>query len=856
MGVMGGRNLGVATGKIEVDVAALTQAAAQAKRAGQEMERALRGAGNEAVKAESRMKRFGRSLRNLKGELTAVALAGGALSVIGINTAASIEEAEIKLKGLTGSQVEAVKLMKQLRVEAKAAALPFGDVLQMSTMLLPSLEGNTAELGKWFDLVKRVSVLNPQEGLRGAAFSVREAMTTGGTDLVSLSERFNINRAKIREALQETGGDFAKALDMVLNKMGITTEVAEEMGGTFRRSLGMAKDSFQQLLGAGFAPFLDTLTDVLQGTAKWLDTLRETSPGIATLISGLAGITAIAAPALLIINQLVIAFKALGLARLGAMAFGAASSPIGLAAMIIGGVGIGGGIGLARGIGKVTGNKQMQQTNFGDVKDAFAALPGLIAEGLRPITDPGSIVGQLLFSQVTDVDRGFTTKGGGTSVAGREFWDDLWKNNIGADTGGDGGRSFGPKQVGVMVKWQEDIVKIEEDAARDRLDTTEKFGRQRADTIRDFGRSMTRESEDWARSTARAFSDLQKGIGDVQEDAARREQLAQEDFDDKMVNLREDHSKKLGEIESRAAEQREDAIAGHRDKIRKAASRLDARAIIEENQRFGRQMKKINRDEKKKTTDTNKQFEERTEQETKAHEKRLERAREADERRIDDMRETFEEQRRVAEEDRALRLDRLREDHNDQLTEQAEAHERRMTQITEQENTEKEERNRLFEEQLAAQGIKTAAFEEAEKEREKIAIETFDAFWDHMLNRMSGGFVFADAPDPGDTHRAPSDPTSPTPFAKGGPVSGTTRALLHSGEYVLNPSVAESLRAMLGNFSQPELVTAVAGGTAGGNRNTSVRIAPGAIIVNESQRPGMTAREVEGAMLSVIRRIA
>ena len=99
----------------------------------------------------------------------------------------------------------------------------------------------------------------------------------------------------------------------------------------------------------------------------------------------------------------------------------------------------------------------------------------------------------------------------------------------------------------------------------------------------------------------------------------------------------------------------------------------------------------------------------------------------------------------------------------------------------------------------------------------------------------------------------PVNPIAPMPFARGGPVAGTTRALLHSGEYVLNPSITESLRAMMGNFSQPDLVRAVAGGTQQlGNRNTSLRIAPGAIVVNEAQRPGMTAREIEGALIQVI----
>ena len=121
-------------------------------------------------RATSGLNSFSAGIDPVRGQLTALSVGAGLLSGLGIKTAASFEEVNIQLVGMTGSLDAATALTEKLRKDAARAGLPFADMLQMAKQLLPSLEGSTDQLESWAKLVRRVAVLNPQEGLAGAAF--------------------------------------------------------------------------------------------------------------------------------------------------------------------------------------------------------------------------------------------------------------------------------------------------------------------------------------------------------------------------------------------------------------------------------------------------------------------------------------------------------------------------------------------------------------------------------------------------------------------------------------------------------------------------------------------------------------
>ncbi len=507
-----------------------------------------------------------------------------------------------------------------------------------------------------------------------------------------------------------------------------------------------------------------------------------------------------------------------------------------------------------------------------NIADDVSRLNKLLAITADLSRESGDNLRRMEIKEQLRADTGMITPGGGFINRGRAQIDRLFDEmqqreaNLAARAGGMAraiqgtntfGRTIGPSAAGpdfsgqqdAIQAWTDQIQAIESQANQARLDATQQFEQKRTDTIAKFEQTIAREAEDFARQRARAEATHLRAVQDVREAAVRRESDLTEDHAERVEDINESHADKIEDIEENSARRRQDLQESHRDKILQAAGRLDAMAIAKENRRFQTQLRKIARDEKEKTKDANESTGERLKDEQKGFEKRRERAREADEERIQDMEDNFRRQKEQEDEDRALRLGRMKVDHDDQLEAQAIAHGLRLEQIEKHAADEREQLDTEFEKTLAKEGIKTRAFITEQELRAAAALRIFEDWWKDLndVMRETGGGGGAG----GGAGTNTGTSTTFQQFARGGPVSGTGRALVHAGEFVLNSNVTESLRAALGNFSQPELVTAVAGGGGG----VSLTVAPGAIQINEAVRPGDTGQEMEDAFLRIVRSI-
>lgn len=238
-------------------------------------------------KAEDGSKRIQTSINGISAAFGALGglFAGKQLVDTAGQTIVALNDVERRFTAITGSQKEAHELMEQIRAEAER----FGQssiVAQKSLIaLVPNLKGGTAELEKMTGLALRLASTNQEQGLGGAVRAINEALSSG--ELTSLVDRFNLSRAAIRQALQETGGDFAGALDIVLNKMGATEEAALAAGQQFDASARLFEESFNRAAAEGLKPFLDIMGQLLRGVTDFINQLRETNPGLVTMISGI-----------------------------------------------------------------------------------------------------------------------------------------------------------------------------------------------------------------------------------------------------------------------------------------------------------------------------------------------------------------------------------------------------------------------------------------------------------------------------------------------------------------------------------------------------------------------------------------
>lgn len=917
-GVSGGRNLGTATGRIVIDTASVEKAAVVAKRVGKEINQSIGGEMGKTSRSvdeftekfrsgigKSRLDltRLAKEIKGLRNEIAAVGVAGALLSGIGLKTAAGIQEATIQLKGMVGSEQAAVKLMTELRKQASAAGVPFADILGATRILLPTLQGSTEELEKWLPLVRRVAVLNQREGLAGAGFAINEALSSGGTDLVSLTERFNISRTQLREALTQTGGDFAAALDIVLTKMGITIQTADEMGTTFNASLNAAKDAASQLLAAGFQPLLETLTPIIRNTADWLNQLRQSNPEIAKVGAGIAAIAAVGAPTLLFLGQMVesinkirtaiAAMDAAKLATLGNIAKG------GLAA--VGGIAV--GIGVSRGIGRATGNESLANADTAMLWQQIKQILFTILAGLSEVFKQ---VGHLFLNSAEGFNRALVNMINGMAgfvrLIGNILPDELGGDKLrniagnlddfatrlletsqqrindartkldegqanflkgaldflglgsgaaggaggGLPGGGGGADSSGQDRVDAMREFNEQLKQIEIDRLKQVAEATEQYAEQRAGVIEQYNRQAAREEEDFLRQRRRQEENFNRDVARINQERYEREaewanDLAERindirgESEERIAEIREDGNDRIADLEEKYQEDRERREREHRLSLLSAAERLDAGAIAEELRRFEEQNEtaeeqlqdRIKEEEEQleeRLENERKNLEERIRQEQEAHQERIQEAREADAKRIADMRESLNEQQRIEDEDRALRLSRAKEDHQLQLAELAEAHQKRMQQIAEQAAEERALLRQQFQEKLDLLN---------QQHQQEMNSSSYSGITNNGTPATGGGGSIGGIG-----------------YAQGGAVYGTGLAMLHGSrskpEYVLDGATTAALRSMLGNFNQSSLLGAV----GGGGRSNTFNMSSGAIQIHAApgQSAGDIGAEVEAAL--------
>lgn len=371
-GIPGGARLGNAQGRVSIDVSQLqrsrTVGVAAMQQLGSEIKRSFESSTRAVNTFGQQLESTAARIRKVRGEIVAVAAAGAAWTVLGLNAADNMQAVNIRLRAITGSQERANVLMERLETSARRFSLPIIATQTAMAGLITVLPDGTRNLERWTGLVARLATLNQREGIAGSVFAIREAISSGGTDLVSLSERFNIPRKRLRELIEETGS-FEAALDRVLNEMGATTVAAEEMGQTWGAAISRFTDSLGRAAGVGIAPFVSRLVDMADSATAFFEDVQKNNPALLEFASGLGLIAAAGGPLLIFLGQAITSLRTIasilpGLGGLGRLGVGGAA------------LAVGGFIGkeIVQTIGEVPGNNVDPRLRRDSGEDFFAVL--------------------------------------------------------------------------------------------------------------------------------------------------------------------------------------------------------------------------------------------------------------------------------------------------------------------------------------------------------------------------------------------------------------------------------------------------------------------------------------------------
>lgn len=238
---------------------------------------ALHGVGDSANSLDSKMGVLSGAMKGFAAAAAAAAAAAvGTGIAIGFKFNSSVEQAEAQIMAFTKDARLTAETLAWVKEEAAQTQFSFTDMAQATAGLIPVSKSSRVALQ---DLVKQAEILgalNPAEGLTGAAFALREALSGDWTSIV---ERFNLPRSRINE-LKEQGVPAMEIISQSLREMGIDYGLVAAQGATTAARFDQLKDKLTMLAGAATQPLFDKISASLDeinggGLDKFINDLQS-----------------------------------------------------------------------------------------------------------------------------------------------------------------------------------------------------------------------------------------------------------------------------------------------------------------------------------------------------------------------------------------------------------------------------------------------------------------------------------------------------------------------------------------------------------------------------------------------------
>jgi len=204
----------------------------------------------------------------------------GAATVDGFRINSTLENVRAQLVAFTKDGDKADQMLADIREEAARTPFAFEELAKATASLLPASIQSGIALE---DLIKQAEILaasNPAQGLEGAAFSLREALSG---DFVSIIDRFNLPRTRLNE-LKEQGVPAMEAITIAMREMGLDASLVAGMALTMTGRWSTFKDTMDTVKAALAKPLFDRVKEGLSKLQPVLDANMPRTLEIATTI--------------------------------------------------------------------------------------------------------------------------------------------------------------------------------------------------------------------------------------------------------------------------------------------------------------------------------------------------------------------------------------------------------------------------------------------------------------------------------------------------------------------------------------------------------------------------------------------
>jgi hypothetical protein len=187
-----------------------------------------------------------------------------------ISAAAQYEMREVTVKAMFGKESEknARQYLDFVQSRADISMFTMDDFLDAGKSFIPTTKDNK-QLERMINLAERLGAIDPEQGLTGGAYALREFFSG---DAVSLVERFELPRAVVADWKNLPLEEQLNNLDKYFDRIGATNELLNAQSrtslGQYRKSIGQINRAFREMGTEGLRkinPLLEDFNKYLSG---------------------------------------------------------------------------------------------------------------------------------------------------------------------------------------------------------------------------------------------------------------------------------------------------------------------------------------------------------------------------------------------------------------------------------------------------------------------------------------------------------------------------------------------------------------------------------------------------------------
>lgn len=199
--------------------------------------------------------------------ITAAGVAVAGFLGSGLQMNAAVETATAQLNAFTGSAAETASILEWVRKESALTPFSFQDMATAAAALQPATRTANASLEELIKTAEILAASNPAEGLEGASFALREALSG---DYTSLAERFNISRNSINR-FKDEGLEGLDLVNAAMQELGLSADLVAAMAATTQGRWSTFQDTLQNLAATATQPIFDAMGEGLAYLQPLLD---------------------------------------------------------------------------------------------------------------------------------------------------------------------------------------------------------------------------------------------------------------------------------------------------------------------------------------------------------------------------------------------------------------------------------------------------------------------------------------------------------------------------------------------------------------------------------------------------------